>query len=131
MIDYYTLHIMQCTRITYYNYNIHCILYCVQCSLQCTMVHCTKSSYIFLILSFSIPVVINSLAILTTYSGASDRFKSTIVRDGAIAPICDLAQSEDVRIQKGSGGAILNLSHVQVHTQEVELSFSFSLSRSL
>jgi len=57
-------------------------------------------------------VVINALSLLTTFAGAADRYKNTIVRDGALKPLCDLAFNDDTRIQKGAGGAILNLSHV-------------------
>ena len=51
-----------------------------------------------LLRSPSNPVVVNVLAILTTFAGASDKYKASIVRDGALSPLCDLAFSEDDRV---------------------------------
>eukprot|EP00116_Pleurobrachia_bachei_P001597 sb/3461859/ len=72
-----------------------------------------------LLRSPSNPVAINALAILTCYAGHSDRFRESIVRDGALNPLCDLAHSEDNRIQKGAAGAILNVSHADGHCQHL------------
>ncbi|XP_063689737.1 uncharacterized protein LOC134822557 [Bolinopsis microptera] len=72
-----------------------------------------------LLRSPSNPVVVNALAILTTYAGSADKYKISVVRDGALNPLCELAFSEDNRIQKGSGGAILNLSHIDTHCEQL------------
>ena len=53
-----------------------------------------------LLRSPSNPVVVNALAILTTYAGAADKYKMSIVRDGALNPLCELAFNEDTRVSK-------------------------------